>query len=212
MLRSGFGTPFPFLDGAPHGKFMAQLSLALPTIFLHEGVGYVYHSSDPGGPTSYGVSLRFLKSTGDLDKNGWLDGDIDNDGDIDIDDIRKMKEQDAARLYDLYFWSKYGYAMIKDQSIATKVFDLSINMGSVGAHKCIQRAVRSASCLPLADDGILGPKTFISINSSVSYPLLAALKSEAAGYYRSIKYNGSKDFLKGWLNRAYSDSVLSLQK
>ncbi len=59
----------------------------------------------------------------------------------------------------------------------------------------------------LSDDGVLGPKSIIALNDYPTYMLLPALKSEAAGYYRSLKYNGSQDFLKGWLNRAYSDMV-----
>lgn len=185
---------------------MAELKLALPTIFFHEG-RYVNNPKDPGGATNFGVSLRFLLKTGDLDKDGWLDGDIDHDGDIDIDDIKQMKMPDAAKLYDLYFWSKYGYANIYDQDIATKVLDLAVNMGPRGSHRCVQRAVRSSIGNILVEDGDLGSKTFSAINLSNPMELLPALKSEAAGYYRSIKYNGAQDFLRGWLNRAYSDAV-----
>lgn len=193
---------------------MASLKLALPTIFLHEG-RYVNHPSDPGGATNWGISLRFLKTTGDLDKDGWLDGDIDRDGDVDIDDIKKMSEDDAAHLYDLYFWSRYNYAEIEDQLVATKVFDLSINMGSVGSHKCVQRATRAAlTNMVLAEDGVLGKQSLKTINLANPTKLLSALKSEAAGYYRSIrlKDGNEKDFIKGWLNRAYSDAIMAMPR
>ncbi len=188
---------------------MSELKLAMPTIFLHEG-RYVNNKSDPGGATNFGISLRFLKSIGDIDNDGWLDGDIDQDGDVDVEDIKKMSEKEATKLYALYFWDKYQYGSIQDQLIATKVFDLSINMGSVGAHKCTQRALRAALGSTLLEDGILGANTIKAVNLANSVKLLPALKSEAAGYYRSIKYKGSKNFLKGWLNRAYSDAILPL--
>jgi lysozyme family protein len=187
---------------------MSELRLALPTIFLHEG-RYVNNIKDPGGATNYGISLRFLLQNGDLDKDGRLDGDIDRDGDVDIDDIKKMTLEDAAHLYDLYFWSRHGYSRVDDQAIATKVFDLAINMGSVGAHKCIQRALRAASNYKVAEDGVIGKESFKAINTSNPVKLLPSLKSEAAGYYRSIRLKGGneKEFINGWLNRAYSDAI-----
>lgn len=188
---------------------MADLKLALPTIFLHEG-RYVNNSSDPGSATNFGISLRFLMSTGDLDHDGWLDGDIDRDGDVDIDDIKKMSEEDAARLYELYFWNKYGYEQISSQSVATKIFDLCVNMGPIGAHKCAQRAVRSVSGSILVEDGILGNKSLSSIDNLDVFQYLSALKSEAAGHYRNVrlKSGNEKEFINGWLNRAYSNMVM----
>lgn len=185
---------------------MALLENSLPTIFLHEG-RYVDNKNDPGGPTIYGWSFRTLKKLGDLDHDGWLDGDIDHDGDVDIEDIKKLDVPQAIKLYDMYFWTKYGYAKILNQNIATKTFDLCINMGSVASHKCAQRAVRAASGLILVEDGILGSKTLEAINNADPLKLLPAFKSEAAGYYRSIRYTGSSDSLNGWLNRAYSDAI-----
>ncbi len=73
------------------------------------------------------------------------------------------------------------------------------------AHRLIQRALRSAG-RDVIEDGLLGPKTIAAINAVDVSDLLAALKSEAAGYYRSIAASNPKQrkFLKGWLNRAYS--------
>lgn len=187
---------------------MAELKQALPTIFLHEG-RYVDNIKDPGGATNFGISLRFLQKTGDLDGDGWIDGDINHDGIINIDDIKGLSPDHAAELYDVYWWSKYHYARIDDQSVATKVFDLSVNVGSHAAHICLQRAVRAASGISLLEDGELGDQSFKAINTSNPMKLLAALKSEAAGYYRLIrlKSGNEKTFIEGWLNRAYSDCV-----
>ncbi|HJY23850.1 MAG TPA: glycosyl hydrolase 108 family protein, partial [Hanamia sp.] len=152
---------------------MSELKLALPTIFLHEGK-FINDPRDPGWATNFGISLRFLVQTGDLDGDGFLDGDINHDGKIDIKDILAISQDDAAHLYDLYFWSKYRYGLINCQPIATKVFDLAINMGASGSHKCLQRAARSVNPEnKLADDGILGAKTLDTINRSKSDCLLA---------------------------------------
>jgi lysozyme family protein len=185
---------------------MALLNLALPTIFLHEG-GYVNNPNDPGGATNYGISLRFLISTGDLDSDGLPDGDIDSDGDIDAEDIKKLLPKDAAKLYDHYWWSKHNYGEIADQAIATKVFDLAINMGAKAAHKCLQKAINQLNPTLLEVDGIFGKQTLAATNMSDPVKLLSAIKDQAANYYRSIKYSGAATFLKGWLNRAHSDMV-----
>lgn len=190
---------------------MAEFKSALPTIMHHEG-WYSNHPSDPGKATKFGVSLRFLMNTGDLDSDGWIDGDINHDGNIDIEDVKCLTVEKASDIYRLYFWDKNKYELIHDQAIATKIFDLSVNMGSYAAHKVAQRAVRAACGLRLQQDGILGLRSFTAINMCKPELLMVALKSEAAGYYRSIKYKGSEDFLKGWLNRAYAAIILDINK
>jgi lysozyme family protein len=179
---------------------MADFALAIKTVLQHEGK-YVDNPADPGGATNYGISLRWLTSIGDADNDGVLDGDIDLDGDVDADDIAKMTVEQAEGFYKLHWWDKYGYGKIQDQSVAVKVFDLAVNMGAKQAHKCLQRAIRSAKLLKLKDDGILGQQTLDAANSTNYTHLLCALRSEAAGFYRSLN---RPQFLEGWLNRAYS--------
>jgi lysozyme family protein len=191
---------------------MSNFEFAIPIILKHEG-GYVNHGNDPGGPTNFGISLRYLKSIGDLNGDGVLEGDLDLDGDIDIEDIRSMTPLQARDFYFRHWWVRYEYGRIDDQHIATKVFSLSINMGSKQAHKLIQRAtwaIKGYDDIP--DDGILGKLSFAVINELPQDTLLAAYKSEAAGFYRALvaesKYKrpvkSKEDFLEGWLRRAYS--------
>lgn len=187
---------------------MADFYKALPTILLHEGL-LVNNPKDPGGITNYGISLQFLLSTGDLDNDGYLDGDVNHDGVIDANDIKAMDQEKAAHLYKLYFWDKFGYGKLEDDAIATKIFDLCINMGALPAHRILQRGIRAAVGLKLQEDGILGLRTFAAVNMCKPPILLTALKSEAAGHYRSIrlKNNNQSEFIDGWLNRAYSNMV-----
>src|SRR3990167_6234714 len=173
---------------------MAEIKLALPTIFLHEG-RYSNDAGDPGGATNYGISLRFLMQTGDLNLDGWRDGDINQDGRVNVQDIREMTEEKAAELYELYFWKPNGYGRIESQNIATKIFDLAVNMGSYPANKITQRAVRAVCGLRLSEDGMLGARSFAGIQLCDAKLLIVAIKCEAAGYYRSIKYAGSNNFI-----------------
>lgn len=188
---------------------MAIFERAIPTVLLHEG-RYADHPSDPGGVTNFGISLRFLMQTGDLDKDGWPDGDINMDGHINAEDVKQLTKEAAIRLYRMYFWDKNNYAKIEDQMVATKIFDLAVNMGSYAANKVAQRAVRAAVGLILYEDGVIGQKSILGFNMCKPDRLMVALSSESAGYYRSIRYKGSKDFLSGWLARAYSPVILSV--
>ncbi len=151
-------------------------------VLSNEG-GYVNNKYDLGGETKFGISKRSYP-------------------DLDIQNITLDK---AKSIYFKDYWQQERYNEIKDLSVVTKLFDLAINMGANIAHRLIQRALRSTNT-KVVEDGILGPKTIKAINSVDSTDLLAALKSEAAGYYRSIASSNTKQerFLNGWLNRAYS--------
>lgn len=191
---------------------MATLEAALPTIFRQEGL-LSDNKKDPGGITNYGISLRFLLKTGDLDKDGIPDGDIDGDGDIDTNDIRLMVPHKAARIYDLYFWRPNRYSSFNSQIIATKAISLCINMIWGGANRCLQRAINESikklditNLRMVVADGINGNKTIDACNTISAIDeqvLLDQFKLKAAAYYKSIIYKGSEDFLTGWLNRAY---------
>jgi len=183
---------------------MSNFAHAIESVMLHEG-GYVDNPSDPGGATNYGISLRWLKSQGDLDGDGWLEGDLDHDGDVDVDDIKMMDKEQAMGMYRTLWWEPYRYDLITSQPIANKVFDLTVNMGSKQSHKLLQRAIRACGLL-IKDDGIIGNKTLESINVVDELSLIPAYRSEAAGFYRGLAIKNPKfnTFLKGWLNRAYS--------
>lgn len=179
---------------------MSAFALAIPVVLQHEG-----HSSfdpqDAGGPTHYGISLRFLKTLDELEASGFLAGDINHDGVIDAKDIQDLGCKDAIALYHRYWWQPYGYERIENQALATKVFDLTVNMGSQASHRCLQRAVRAAVGPRLVEDGVFGAKTLSAVNALDPALLLVAYRSEAAGYYRSLH---QPRFEAGWLNRAYA--------
>jgi len=183
---------------------MSVFEPAVLVLLADEG-GWVDDPDDPGGATNYGISLRYLRELAQEDGDGELVGDIDRDGDVDGDDIRKMKREDAIGIYRAQWWDRFGYGSLESQLVANKVLDLAVNMGGPQAHKCLQRAARAGG-QALIDDGILGPKTLAAINELATWPLLTALRSEAAGIYRQIvaRRPASRKFLKGWLARAYA--------
>lgn len=154
---------------------------AFEEVLYWEG-GYVNHPKDPGGCTKYGISQKSYPNL----------------------DIKNITLELARQIYYCDYWKKISFEQIDSDDISTKLFSICINTGNLAGVRCVQRALRSVGS-KLQDDGILGNVTLNAINSSRSDILLAALKSEAAGYYRSLAISDPKlcAFLNGWLRRAY---------
>lgn len=176
-----------------------KFAIALADTLKSEG-GFVDHHKDPGGATNLGVSLRFLRSAGhEL-------GDIDGDGDIDIDDIKALSRADAAEIYKQHFWDIYRYGELPT-SIACRVFDMAVNMGPFQAHLILQRALKACR-IGIVVDGKIGLQTRGATSTHVSCygaaPLMTAIRSEHAAFYTELVEEKPEleVFLKGWLRRA----------
>ena len=167
---------------------MADFDQALKVVLVHEG-GFVDDPDDPGGITDRGISLRFLKDH---------DIDIDHDGDVDADDVRGLKDEDVARLYRQFFWNLVHGDDFANQEMATKMFDMAVNMGPLRA---IHIAQESAG---IAADGLFGPQTFKTLNVDDATALLTSICSSQAAFYRGIAAARPKSqkFLPGWLVRS----------
>ncbi|HLI78353.1 MAG TPA: glycosyl hydrolase 108 family protein [Candidatus Binataceae bacterium] len=158
---------------------------AVARVLANEG-GYVRLASDPGGATKFGISQRDYPEL----------------------DIAALTRDDAIAIYFRDFWNAGRYGELPD-AIAIKLFDLSINMGPAHAVRCLQRGLRSCQTA-VAEDGALGEASIAAAKRANGEALLAALRSEAAGYYRAMAEvavskdeKGETSFLTGWLNRAY---------
>lgn len=186
------------------GRHDPLFERALSVVLAHEG-GLSEHPDDPGGVTQYGISLRYLQSL------GVRVGDLDGDGDVDADDVRGMTREQAAAIY-RRLWDAGQYAELPP-AVAVKLFDLAVNMGARRAVRLLQRALRACG-RPVTDDGLLGPQTIRAAwdvheewsPGNADAALLAALRSEAAGYYRVLVAKNPRlsVFEHGWLNRAYA--------
>ena len=185
---------------------MAEFLKALPTVLFHEGL-LEDNPADPGKITNFGISLQWLKQTGALSPEDFKTCDINHDGTINAQDIKSLTKEDVQNLYKMYWWDKSDYDKIADQDIATKIFDLAVNMGTHAAVLCAQRAVRAAIGLQLVLDGRLAFGTVTALNMCDPKILMAAIKSESAGYYRGIKSSAAAEFINGWLKRAYDEPV-----
>ena len=155
---------------------------AVEVVLNHEG-GYVNDPRDPGGETKYGISKR---SYPDLN-------------------IANLTRGDAIAIYYRDWWQRYGYNRLQDDAIATKVFDMAVNMGPGTAHRLLQEALVFLG-YPVAVDGILGLQTITAANLADPSRLLRVLRWLAAYHYYRIadQRPQSRAFLLGWLRRAYS--------
>jgi len=158
---------------------------AIDRLLGDEG-SYVDNPADPGGETKFGITRREYP---DLD-------------------IAALTRTDAVAIYFRDWWQRYRYSELPGP-IATKVFDLAVNIGPDHAVRCLQRALRACGRRVL-EDGVLGRATTTAVVAANQLAMLAALRAEAAGYYRALaalergkRADGDQEFLNGWLNRAY---------
>lgn len=155
---------------------MASFDLAV-NIVLEQEKGYVNDPKDTGGETKYGISKKQYPQV----------------------DIKNLTPEGAKSIYQKDYWQA-AYEQIQSQEIVNKVFSIGVDIGITHANVCLQRAVRATSGKCLIEDGLLGSISVLAINMCHPAILLAALKSELAGYYRMIN---NPHEINGWLNRAY---------
>lgn len=183
---------------------MERFDRFMPLILKHEG-GFVNNKLDPGGATKFGISLRFLKSIGDLDGDGFFDGDIDHDGDVDIDDIRLLTKETVAPFYRQHFYNPMRIDKLMHEELALQVFDFGVNAGTKRAVMTLQ------SLIKVKVDGLIGPTTLHYANSWDA-TLNTKYRSERMDFYRNLVKDRPKvkDFLRGWLFRAEHCTIKSL--
>lgn len=111
--------------------------------------GFVNNPKDPGGPTNRGVTLGLMRQIG---------MDVDGDGDVDIDDVRKLTEAEAIKVYRIFYWNQVHGDLLKP-GVDYCLFDTAINSGVSRSVILLQR------CIGSAPDGQFGPKTMSKLQS-----------------------------------------------
>lgn len=163
---------------------MSKFEKAVQFVLANEGV-YSNHYADRGGKTKHGISQNSYPHL----------------------NIKELTLAQAIEIYKNDFWDIGNFEKIENANIATKLFDIAVNIGVNSAIRLAQRGFRALGIL-LKADGILGPKTLKALNDLKDNEIntyIAVLKTEVAGYYRNLANNNKeqKVFLEGWLNRAY---------
>ncbi|HLY18826.1 MAG TPA: glycosyl hydrolase 108 family protein [Bryobacteraceae bacterium] len=171
---------------------MAEFEPAVALTLQHEG-GF-YHNSATGEIVNHGITLAFVHSSGYRP-------------DADEDYIRKLSVAEASQIYRTHFWDRYHIGSVNDQSLANKVFDLTVNMGPggpnhSGALTLLQSAVNACGG-KCAVDGVLGPASTGQINACDPAALFGQYKQLVAQRYTTIAAANTKlaADLPGWLAR-----------
>ena len=85
---------------------MAEFLPAVQYVLLNEG-GFTNNPSDPGGATNFGIEQREMPGV----------------------DIRSITRDQAISFYLSNYWNKVLYANLASQQVATKLFDMHVNLG-----------------------------------------------------------------------------------
>ena len=167
---------------------------ALAIVLAHEG-GSQTMQDDPGNWTGGKIGAGELKGT----KFGLSAAAYPSL------DIAALTEAEAAAIYRRDWWDRFGLGRLPGP-IAAKLFDAAVNIGIDVAVRALQRALRAARSVSIAEDGKLGPATIAASRAIAADTVLPALREALAGYYRLIaaKNPTQARFLNGWLARTYS--------
>lgn len=173
---------------------MANLNIIFPFILQWEG-GFVNHPNDPGGATNKGVTLKTLRSQ----RKDFADKD--KDGDIDVDDLKKITNADAQFIFEKDYWSR-----IKGNSLEQPIANILADWVWLSGSHAIRRPQRLVG---VTADGIMGPKTIKALNEAYKKApadFINSLYKDRYAYINEIiKANPKlKSFQKGWINRMES--------
>ena len=139
---------------------------------------------DPGGPTMFGITLNTAKSYGINEPEA----------------LKKISLETAAAILREGYWR---FDTISDQRVATKLFDMAVNMGLGKAVKYLQMSLNVYGA-ELRVDGVFGAETSRAANSCDPELILDLLCGVSREHYESAarRSPSSKKFLPGWLRRA----------
>ena len=135
---------------------MAEFAPAVAVVLANEG-GYSNDPNDPGGETNFGISKRQFPEV----------------------DIKNLTPISATMLYRKYFWEPYNLGALTSQSVANKVFDLVVNIGTVPAVRLLQQSLAYFLAGPIVADGKLGPQTASFAAEVPDEKLLPELRARA---------------------------------
>jgi len=130
-------------------------------LLAHEG-GYVWHASDPGGETNWGISKRAYPKV----------------------NIKTLTRDGAKAIYKRDYWDAVKGDHLPP-AVAFQAFDVAVNHGVGVAIRWLQRAAR------VADDGQFGPMTLAAVLGTPSSTLLLRFNAYRLRFYTDLSTFGT---------------------
>lgn len=152
---------------------MESFSRCLTHVLKSEG-GYVNDPRDPGGETNYGITVAVAREYGYRGP------------------MKTIPPHIVANIYRELYWDKVEAGSLP-YTMALHVFDAAVQHGPKKAIQLMQRA------LGIADDGIIGDKTRMTIRQMHPHHFAARFAAVRIKYYTDIK--NFSTFGRGWMIR-----------
>ena len=180
---------------------MKDIAAIAREIIAREG-GYVNDPDDPGGATKYGVTIGTMRRLG---------LDIDGDGRVSADDVRKLDRETAERIYLEHYFDRPRIAELP-ACVRASVFDMYVNAGT-NAVKILQELLGQFG-EAVGVDGVIGRQTLAAaarVAAKAPDYLADAYGIARRNYYYALadrrpasrKFARRKDGGKGgWITRA----------
>lgn len=164
--------------------------------------GWADHPRDPGGVTYAGISLRAVVGL-DADRDGRLDFDLDQDGDVDRDDMVALWRADragdpaAATKIEGFYRDRYAAPVRASElpwPLSLYVVDAAVHHGPGPAALILQRA------LGVTTDGVIGPQTLRAAANAQPVRVQLMLAHRLLLLHRILVKRG-ETFALGWFRR-----------
>lgn len=172
---------------------LARFQACLPVLLMDEG-GFVDHPRDPGGATNLGVTLE----TAIRNKL-----DIDGDGDVDKDDVRKLTPALVAPVFSREYW-RAASCDACPAGLDYMVFDCAVNQGVGRATRWLQTVAGVKA------DGLVGPMTLAAVARLDATAAIVAFTNLRETHYRSL--STFDVFGKGWVRRLHEVKARALKQ
>lgn len=160
---------------------------AITQVFKSEG-GYTNESTDPGGPTNWGITIADARKY-------WKD-------DATAKDVKDMPKSVAEGIYIQHYARPIQYDLLP-AGVDYSVLDYSINSGISRAVKTLQ------SVVGVTQDGFMGPLTLQALQHMDSVTTINEIWSHRLSYDKSLTHLWPT-YGRGWTTRCSEGNALAL--
>lgn len=181
---------------------LASFEKAIPYVLKHEG-GFSNDKDDNGGITNYGLSQKYLEYLAKKEPYIINEVDLNYNKKVDSYDICNMNLDKAKEIYYNEWWEKYGFGKLNYQPLATKLFDMAVNMGAARPiqwlRSCCDKFPPSKS-LSISD----AEAQYINSLSEIEKNMIVdKIEDLAIDFYKSLAHNNpsQQKYLSGWIKR-----------